>query len=400
VSVTTRKWTDTAGKARKAYWVRWRDENGKQRSETFDYTPDGKRAAGKLDAEVKERVKLAREGIETDTTAGLETLDEFVANVWLPEHAADLKPSTLRSYKSLYDQRIAPTFGDVPLRAVKASAIQRWYAEAWKDADSRVSAQKALTLLGGILKLAQAHDRIPGNPQRAITKKRIQKAAHVNPLTPSTVEAIRAAMLNPEPITVAASGRGKRTRRGFAQPAPGDDFTRLRDATLVSVLAYAGIRPGEEVLGLTWGDVQENTLRVRSTKTNANRTVRLLAPLAADLKAFKLASPRTADARKIFDGLDYANWPKRSWARALEAAGVAYTRPYDLRHSFASLLLAEHRTIHYVAEQLGHGPELTLGTYGHVIAEFEFAADVSADEAIRDARRTLTARAPAATAAA
>ena len=28
-------------------------------------------------------------------------------------------------------------------------------------------------------------------------------------------------------------------------------------------------------------------------------------------------------------------------------------RPYDLRHTFASLLLAEGRTLHYVAAQIG-----------------------------------------------
>jgi site-specific recombinase XerD len=47
------------------------------------------------------------------------------------------------------------------------------------------------------------------------------------------------------------------------------------------------------------------------------------------------------------------------------------------RHSFASLLLAEGRTVHYVAAQLGHSPALTLSTYGHLIAEYEDVAEIT-----------------------
>jgi integrase len=40
-----------------------------------------------------------------------------------------------------------------------------------------------------------------------------------------------------------------------------DRSPTLLDATLISVLAYAGLRPGE-ALALTWGDVGERTIRV------------------------------------------------------------------------------------------------------------------------------------------
>ena len=44
-------------------------------------------------------------------------------------------------------------------------------------------------------------------------------------------------------------------------------------------------------------------------------------------------------------------------------AGVEGATPYALRHSFASLLLHEGRSVIYVARQLGHDARLTLGTY-------------------------------------
>jgi hypothetical protein len=61
-------------------------------------------------------------------------------------------------------------------------------------------------------------------------------------------------------------------------------------------------------------------------------------------------------------------------------------RPYDLRHSFASLLLHEGRSVIYVARQLGHGAELTMRTYGHVIEELEDRPQLPAEDAIREAR--------------
>jgi hypothetical protein len=72
----------------------------------------------------------------------------------------------------------------------------------------------------------------------------------------------------------------------------------------------------------------------------------------------------------------------------LQAAGVASGRPYDLRHSFASLLLHEGRDVIYVARQLAHGADLTLRTYGHVIEELVDSPQLPAEEAIAIARRT------------
>jgi integrase len=67
-------------------------------------------------------------------------------------------------------------------------------------------------------------------------------------------------------------------------------------------------------------------------------------------------------------------------------------RPYALRHSSASLLLHEGRDVIYVARQLGHGAELTLRTYGHVIEELEDSPQLSTEEAINLARISVGGR--------
>jgi hypothetical protein len=67
--------------------------------------------------------------------------------------------------------------------------------------------------------------------------------------------------------------------------------------------------------------------------------------------------------------------------------------PYDLRHSFASLLIHEGRPpIVEIAQQLGHNATTCLSTYAHVIAELRGAEKVSAQEQIRKARETDAAQ--------
>jgi integrase len=81
--------------------------------------------------------------------------------------------------------------------------------------------------------------------------------------------------------------------------------------------------------------------------------------VAPDLDAVRFAgrSP-VAPARR--------NWRRRVFQPAAEAPGLETIRPYDLRHSFVSLLIAERRTIVDVARQAGHSPSMALNTYGHV----------------------------------
>jgi Phage integrase family len=56
----------------------------------------------------------------------------------------------------------------------------------------------------------------------------------------------------------------------------------------------------------------------------------------------------------------------RVFTRMLKAAGLPNFRLYDLRHTFATLLLAQNAPITYVAAQLGHSkPPTTLQWYAH-----------------------------------
>jgi integrase len=136
----------------------------------------------------------------------------------------------------------------------------------------------------------------------------------------------------------------------------------------------------------------------KRTKTGAARSVRLLAPLAEDLAAWReastrpshLVSPRPSGAPWTED--DWRNWRHGTFQVNADAIGRLKARPYDLRHSFVSLLIAEGRTVIDVAAQAGHSAETCLRYYAHLFAEFDPAVRVSAEGEIRKARRSAGGR--------
>ncbi len=137
----------------------------------------------------------------------------------------------------------------------------------------------------------------------------------------------------------------------------------------------------------------------KSTKTRANRTVRLLAPLGEDLAAWKKVAGDPESGSLLFprfDGepwrdTDYRNWRRRRFQVSTAAVGLKATRPYDLRHSFASLLFHEWINPAEVAGQLGHGLETLVGTYTHVIEEWRGKKAIKAETEIGEARQKVSA---------
>ncbi|RDI76056.1 hypothetical protein Gocc_0475 [Gaiella occulta] len=93
----------------------------------------------------------------------------------------------------------------------------------------------------------------------------------------------------------------------------------------------------------------------------------------------------------MWSDYDWRNWRTRVYEPVAELVGVTGP-PYDLRHSFASLLIYESGTVVEVAAQMGNAPEVTLKTYAHVFEEFDPNVRVSALEAIEAARAEFDVR--------
>jgi integrase len=361
------------GSAYTVWRVRWYDTTGAERSRTFD------RAADARAFEAKVRT-LKRGDNLAELDAGRETLADFAAEWWEHYAVGNLARNTLKGYATSWNTHVLPRLGGYRLRDLSPQIIVAFRTDLEAEGVGVDAIRKALAMLQGILQRAVEWERIQGNPVKAVRKPRPARRRAVSPLPPTAVEAVRSVLL---------------------------EDGRLADATLVSVLAYAGLRP-QEALALQWRHVRRRTLLVeqalvdgqlKGQKTNRPpRTVELLSELARDLAEWSLAGGRPGPDAYVFPASgggpwqdhDWRNWRKRVYIPAAQAAGLESPRPYDLRHSFASLLIHEGRhSVVDIAAQLGHDATMTLSTYAHVVAELRDAPKLGADEQIRAARRSL-----------
>jgi integrase len=150
-----------------------------------------------------------------------------------------------------------------------------------------------------------------------------------------------------------------------------------------------------ELLALRWGDVDWNSRRIwvrrnvnrhgdfQEPKTRGSvRAIAMPATLATALREHQLASPFSSEDDLIFPNekgtpLDGHNFVRRVFDPALRRAGLPKIRFHDLRHSFASLLIAQGEHPKLISEQLGHASvQITLDRYGHLMpASYDSAGE-------------------------
>jgi integrase len=352
------------GRSYSVYRVRWHDASGAERNKTLP------RGSTRRDAEAFERrvYMLKRTGELDVLDRGRETLAEFVEEWWELYASANLAPATRVRYTEVWNRHTRPRLGHVSLRELTPEVVTRFRLDLERAGAGEATVRKALSMLQGILARAVEWQRIASNPVAVVPKPSAKRQRDVIVLEPERVESLRRHLIE---------------REGLCH------------AVLVSVLAYAGLRPWSEAVALAWDDVRERTLRIYAPKTRRERAVDLLAPLRSDLAEWRLASGRPGGGALVFPHSgrtwadhDVRNWRRRIWKPALKACELNPAMvPYDLRHSFASLLIHEKRlSIVEIADQMGHAPTMTSDTYGHVMRELRGAEPVSAEEQIRRAR--------------
>lgn len=350
------------------YRVRWKDENGRFGSKTFDRKKD----ADAYDTEIK---RAKRAGTLDHLDRGKTTLHDFSRRWWTDYAETHLSPGVRKDYKRYLDNHVVPKLGKTPLNRLDTGRIQKFQAELVADRVGHESIRTTVFMVQGILQRVVEWGYLQVNPARAVRKLPKGRRHTVRPLAPATVEKMRAALL-------------------------ADD--RPRDAALVCTLAYAGLRPGEAA-ALRWVDIGTQTITVdkaysdeeKGTKTGKIRQVRLLAPLREDLDSWREISPDTDEAQLVFprrDGEamareDRKNWATRVYQPMATEIGEGEHRVYDLRHSFASLLFQEQKTNHAdIAQQMGHNIQTLYSTYTHTIEELRGKRPAFSEKLIRTAR--------------
>ena len=336
------------------YWVRYRSA-GKQRSRTFD----SKRDAEAFDRQVK--LEKQRRGMVL-IDRGSRTLNDF-ADQWWEAKRGDWSEQTRSNYRGYLTNDILKPLGSYELRQITPGLVDQWAAKLKRDRGAD-TVKKIMAVLSGMMKYAVLNDLIDYNPVREVEKPKKEQKTAPWPYSPSEIETIR----------------------GVLKP---------RDATIVSVLGYMGSRPAE-ALRLRWDDVHETTATIRDRKRRRQRPGLILPPLAQDLKVWKLQCPPTEDNLVFPDTLgtewskeQWSNWRTRTWHPALRKTKLwgKDNRPYRLRSSFVSLLLADSSySLTEVAMYAGHSLDVMSRHYAGIIAEFQ-GRNINAADEIRKARQ-------------
>lgn len=170
---------------------------------------------------------------------------------------------------------------------------------------------------------------------------------------------------------------------------------------LVQFAIWTGLRTSE-LVALDWGDVDWLRGEVMITKamtqasggiaevpkTSAGRrSVKLLLPALEALKAQKQHT-FLAD-REIFQNPRTGErWTgdqpvrKTMWVPAMKKAGVRYRRPYQTRHTYASMMLSAGEHPMWVAQQMGHTDWTMIArVYGRWMPSLDLVAGSKAEAA-------------------
>lgn len=140
-----------------------------------------------------------------------------------------------------------------------------------------------------------------------------------------------------------------------------------------------------EILALTWDSINWITQKITvdknythgglgTPKTGKIRVIDMSNELAKVLKEWRLACPHSElnlvfpNSNGNYQSAD--NLAKRRFLPALNRAGIDKIRFHDLRHTYASLLLANGAPMKYVQHQLGHSSIImTMDLYTHLLPE-------------------------------
>jgi integrase len=128
-----------------------------------------------------------------------------------------------------------------------------------------------------------------------------------------------------------------------------------------------------ELVGLTWGDVDEHAgrwrVRADTAKTGMPRWIDPVDPyIHAAVCGLTPREDRDLSAG-VFPDLDDARL-RTAITRACKATGTPHFSPHDLRHRRISLLVLRGTPIPRVSAYVGHARgSMTLDVYSHVLLE-------------------------------
>lgn len=264
------------------------------------------------------------------------------------------RPGTAVLVSAQLRNHVIPAFGDRALASIRPSHVQAWV----RQLSERLAPSTVHGLyrrLAGICDLAVADGLIEATPCRGIVLPRIEQPP-IRPPTRHDVEAVIAA--TPEPyrtIVVLAAGTGLRQGECLGLTPDRIDLEGRTVTVDRQLVVVDGSQP-----------------RLAPPKTRASyRQVPLPAVVTEALSAH-LERHRPGPEGLVFTTRQGRPIRRHRmgevWRAAVKKAGVhGRMRFHDLRHFYASVLIAHGESVKVVQARLGHATAtLTLDTYAHL----------------------------------
>jgi integrase len=329
------------------YQARWVDPDGRERAQTFTRKIDAERHLASV-----EGAKL--QGTYVDGSNAV-TVSEY-AKQWaaIRPHRESTAARTATLIKTHID---ATPLGSRRLVAVRPSEVQAWATDR-----SRRLAPSTLRLVVGTLRSifnAAVRDRLVAhNPVLGLSLPDHERE-RVTPLSVDQVRALADAMPpRCKAMVITQAGLGLRIGELMALRIEDVDFLR-------------------RTVHIDWQTTVDGKQRVPPKTPRSRRTLPLPSVVAEALAAHIEAFPPTGDG-SLFTTLHGLSWRheyygQRTFAKAVKSANLpADTTTHDLRHHYASVLLAAGESVVAVADRLGHkNATLVLTTYGHLMPDSE-----------------------------
>lgn len=328
--------------------ARYRDESGRERARHFDRKVDAQRWLDEIASSVLT-------GNYVNPSAGKVTFKQFYDDwskrqLWVPSSRSNADLATA-----------SVPFADMPMKSIRRSHVEAWVktvAAQWAP----TTVKTRFVIVRSVFRAAVSDRIIANDPSVGVALPRRRKA-DAGMRIPSVTEV---GLL----LRHADSARVS-TRKGFR--------------AYVALCAFAGLRRGEAA-AVQVGDInflrrQLNVSRqlqrdgatyaVRPPKYGSERVVYLPDDLVTILSEHVGAHlPDTVPGRWLFtvgDDPMYDNAITWRWRATRASADLDHVRLHDLRHFYASGLIAAGCDVVTVQRALGHAAATTtLNTYSHL----------------------------------
>ena len=355
------------------------DANGKRKQPWIPTglpTKGNKKRAEQMLMEMRRNFKIPAAAKDGELSADMLFSDYMKA--WLEITRSSVAITTYTSYSNTVMKKIVPYFQEkkITLGGLQARHIQSYYLHELKTISAN-TVIKAHAHIHKALKYAVKMDLIPNNPADKVERPK--------------------------------------KNRYIADYYRQDELEQLLEATkdhylslLIQMTVFYGLRRSE-VLGLKWDaiDFQRNTITIRHIVSNAvadgkriliredraktKSSLRSL-PLIADLREKLLErKAQQEENKKIcgncynqeYDGYVFVDPMGKLYVpdevsdhfrSLLKQKGLRHIRFHDLRHSCASLLLANGVPMKQIQEWLGHSD---MGTTANIYSHLDFNSKIN-----------------------